>query len=293
MATQTLALLRADLRNLILESVAHYFSDSELNIYLNWGIRDFSSRVLWYSRIVAVSAVANQFEYTLPSDILKLELARWQEQYRIQTIDEAQWSNITFRSTVVTGIPNFAFLYPHDKRVGIFPRPNSASPSTTIVGALTSSATTIPVTSSTTFPSYGYALLTTAGITEQVRYFAKDATNLLQVRRGDGDTVAAAHNNLDPISVGELTLHVRALPPDLSADGDIPKLPDAYIEAIVLYAAYRCYWKRQMPNEARAFLEHYLAKRDEASREREQASYDIATGVKDEEYGAGWMGEQA
>lgn len=292
MAQLTLTDLRTRVRRLIREDTAQLFTDQEVTDFLNEGIRDFSSAVLWYQRLVAMAIVANQFEYALPADIIKLEMARYQEQYRLYTADVTEWASITFRqSPMRTGTPlEVVYLAPHDKRLSVYPVPTAASPATTVSGALASGATTILCASTTTFPSAGYLLITTAGVTEQVRYFAKNATNFLQCRRGDGDTVAAAHNNLDPISSGEVTLLTRALPPDLSAGADIPKLPDMYIHAIVKYAAHLGYYKRLMFNEGRVHLADYINIRDEATRNQETADMDLTGGVKDYETETGLYG---
>jgi len=288
MVTYTLADLRRDVRSLVLEPAAHMFLDSELSTWLSLGIRDFSSRVLWYSRIVAKDVIANQFEYDLPADILKLELIRWNEQYRPRVLDEAEWSAATFLQTDVSKTyPDFAFLYPHDKRLAIYPKPSATSPATTLNGALTAVATTITVASTAAFPTKGYLLIEN----EQVRYFATTATQFLLCRRGDGDTTAAAHADLVAVKSGQLQLYVRALPPDLTLSGDIPKLPDEYIEALTLYCGYRAYLKRQLYNEAGALNKLYLQKREEAMREREQATFDSGGGVKDQEYQTGYFSD--
>lgn len=290
MAVLTLADLRSDVRSLILEPAAHMFSDAELRTWLNFGIRDFSSKVLWYSRIIAMDVVANQFEYNLPSDIMKLELSRFQEKYRVRNLDAAQWANVTFiRNNQIGTYPYFAHLYPHDKRIAIFPYPQSTSPATTINvgGGINSSVTSITVADTSLFPSFGYLLIES----EQIRYFSKSATQFLQCRRGDGDTTAAAHADTTAVKAGEFQFYTRSLPPDLSADTDIPKLPNEYIEAIVYYSAHRAYLKRQLYEQASGLFQFYLQKRKEAAEEREQASLDIQSGVKDEEFGQGYNGE--
>lgn len=281
MAILTASDLRTRTRRLLREDVAALFDDTKLNDFLSEGIRDFSSHVLWYQRIVAVSLVANQFEYSLPTDIMKLEMVRYQEMTQLRVLDATEWAQYGYRNPLPTGTPPLGgFLSPHDKLLSITHRPTAASAATTVSGALTSSATTIPCASTASFPSYGYILITTASATEQVRYFAKNSTNFLQCRRGDGDTTAAAHNNLDPITAGDLTLHTRALPPDITGT-DIPKFPDRFVHALPKYAAHLGYYHRLLYNEGRVLLADYLTTRDEAARERNTDELSLTNGVKD------------
>lgn len=288
MATLTASDLRDRTRRLLREDVAQLFTDVKLNDFLSEGIRDFSSHVLWYQRVVAVALVANQFEYSLPTDIMKLEMARYQEQYQLRVLDATQWAQVCYRNPLPTGTPPLgAFLSPHDKLLSITHRPTAASAATTVAGALSSSATTIPCASTTSFPTYGRILITTAAATEQVRYFAKDATNFLQCRRGDGDTTAAAHNDLDAIKAGDLELLTRALPPDITGT-DIPKFPDRFVHALTKYAAHLGYYHKLLMNEGRVFLADYLTLRDEAARERNTDELALTNGIKDEETEGGY-----
>lgn len=292
MAALTLANLRSDVRSLVLEPSAHMFSDAELATWLNFGIRDFSSKVLWYSRIVAKPVTQGIFEYDLPSDIMKMEMIRFQEKYRAKVLDEAEFASMTYRQTDQSQTyPDFGFMYPHDKRLTIWPKPSTSRPAAQLNGGIDSSQTTIITMNLAggVFPEFGYIIIEG----EQIRYqiLESDGLTLTNCRRGDGDTTAAAHAHGTVVELAELQLFTRALPPDLSAAGDIPKLPNEYVESIVLYCGYRAYLKRQLYDKAAALHELYLQKRKEAAEEREQASLDMASGVKDEEYGQGYGGE--
>lgn len=288
MAILTASDLRTRTRRLLREDIAQLFDDTKLNDFLSEGIRDFSSHVLWYQRILALSLVANQFEYSMPTDTMKLEMVRYQEQTQLRVMDATEWAQYGYRNPLPTGTPpQGAYLSPHDKILWITHRPTAASAATTVSGALASGATTIPCASTANFPSYGYLLITTASVTEQVRYFAKNATNFLQCRRGDGDTTAAAHNNLDPITAGDLVLTTRAIPPDITGT-DIPKFPDRFVHALPKYAAHLGYYHRLLYNEGRVLLADYLTIRDEAAHERNTDELSLTNGVKDEETSGGY-----
>jgi hypothetical protein len=289
MANLTLEDLRSDVRSLILEPKAHMFEDSDLRLWCNFGIRDFSSRVLWYSRIVAKPVLTNIFEYDLPSDILKLELVRFQEKYRPRVIDEAEWSAVTYLNNGVSKTyPDFAFLYPHDKRLAIWPKPSVGRPAAQLNGAIDAAQTSMVLMNvGGVFPDFGYVIIEG----EQIRYQQIfGGLTLADCRRGDGDTTAAAHANGATVELAELQLFTRALPPDLVVDADIPKFPAQYVEALVFYCAHRAYMRRQMYEQSGALYKMYLQKREEAAEERLQASLDMGGGVKDEEFGTGHFG---
>lgn len=85
------------------------------------------------------------------------------------------------------------------------------SPAATLSGALTSSATSIPVAAGTplTVPTSGMILIVTGGVYEQITYsgVTNNGTTLVTLTgcvRGAGGTTAAAHNNGDAVTKSEV-----------------------------------------------------------------------------------------
>lgn len=273
-------------RALLMEPTARFFTDAEITRWINYGIRDWSTRVLWYQRIVATRIVANVYEYQLPSDIMKVEMIRFQDKYRIRVVDESEWAQQTFVQAAPAGIPWSALLYPHDKRIALTPPPVTSNAATTLTANINASVTTIPVVSTAGFTSRGRILIGT----EQILYFALDGTNFLQCVRGDGDTTPATHSVTDVVDEGKMVIYTRALPPDLVNTTDVPKFPEQWIPALSIFAAYRGEMKRQQPEKANNLLSQYRSLREEAAQERMEIAKDGSFGVKDEELNMGFYG---
>lgn len=279
--------IRTECRALLQEASARFFTDAELNRWINFAVKDWTTRVQWYTRIVAQAVVANVFAQNLPSDILKIDMARWQDMYRIKTVDASSYAERTFLQNAPTSVPTLAMYYPHDKKIMMNPAPNASSPATQLNGAILAADTTITVDSTTGFQENGIILIDS----EQIRYFGITATQFLNCQRGDGDTTAANHADNAAVTEGTLVLYTRAIPPALVADVDQSKIPDQWIMDICNYVAWRGNLKRnteESRSAAREFQKQYLARREEAANERFQEQMDGTPGVKDEEFGMGF-----
>lgn len=284
----TLLDLKTETRALINELTVRVISDADLTRWANFGIRDFSARAKQYERIVAKAVTAYQGEYSLPTDILKLKLARFQVKYRLEVVDLSKWASITFYTASPTGIPTYASMSPHDKIIRIYPPPSVSSPTTTLngEGGIDSSTTTIEVVSTASFPKSGYILIEN----EQIRYENTNSTNFLLCRRGDGDTTAAAHSGGTTVTEGRLVLTTAAMPPTLSADGDVLKFPDQWLNAICEFMAWKADVKRKNYDNAQVHFAEYVRIRDEAALENFWDSDDGSPAIKDEETDMGWGG---
>lgn len=287
MPTTTLLEIRTEARALLQEVSARFFTDAELNRWINMAVKDWTTRVQWYTRIVALAVVSGRVMQDLPSDILKVEMTRWQDLYRIETVDASKWASQTFLQGAPVAIPSMAFFFPFDRKLQLNPAPAESSPATQLNGAIVAADTTITVDSTTDFPTNGIILIGS----EQIRYYGKTATTFTNCQRGDGDTTAANHADNAPVTEGTLVLYTRAIPPNLAADGDISKIPDQWVMDIATYVAWRGNLKRNSDESRQAALFHqkqYLARREEAAVERFQEQMDGSEGVKDSEFGMGF-----
>ena len=229
-----LSTIRADIRVRLIETSAEYYTDAELLTYINYACREFARKTEWVERVKAYPLVANQFDYSLPSDVLKVSGLWWQDQYKIEQDDLEEFYYRVGAGFPASGVPPKAYrLFPHGLSFRLHPRPATASAASTLTGTHNTSVTTLNVTDTTSFPSSGYAIINGS---EQVKYYAKTATTLLQVIRGDGGTTAASYIANDPISAAPLLVYHTYLPADLSADGDSLANPRQYDSAIAEYA---------------------------------------------------------
>jgi len=283
--------LRTESRALLQEAVARFFSDVEIDRWINYGLRDWSTYVQWYQRVAAQSVSLNQFIYPLPSDILKVEMVRWQDSYRLRKKNAAGYAARTFQTQTPPGIPDIWWQFPHDKKLYINPGPTASSPATTLNGGINDTVTSITLTSTADLPASGIVIIES----EQIRYFAKSATQILQCVRGDGDTTAAAHLTGVAVTEGTLVIYTRALPPLLVNAGDVCKIPDQWTMDIATYVAWRGNLKRgtlEAHKVAESFRGNYMARRQEASEDRFEESMDGSEGVQDVEFGTGTFGEE-
>jgi hypothetical protein len=284
----TLLDLRTEARALINEPVARVITDTDLTRWANYGIKDFSANCRQYQRIVAVAAVASKGDYTLPTDILALLMCRFQDKYRVEVVDLSKFAASTFYNANPVGIPSIVTLSPFDKRMRLYAPPSVSSPATTLSGAHNSSVTTLTVASTTGFPKSGHLLLAGG---EQVRYENTDATHFLLCQRGDGDTTAGTYVGGEAVTEGRIILTTAAIPPELSANGDVPKFPDQYINCIPAYMAWRAELKRQNAEKATFYQQEYMRVREEAEHDTFWSQQGENSAVHDEEYGMGWYGQ--
>lgn len=147
-------------------------------------------------------------------------------------------------------------------------------PATTAVATITAS-TTIPTGgfgwTASSFGSRGYFWLGTPNTAqgELVRYFSVGGTNntqFLACDRGIGNTVIQSWAPGTTITYAPLQLFYEYDPPDLVNDTDVVQISEnVWHEAIVQYAAYRCFSKKQnMPQQAAAAFQNYNRIREEA-----------------------------
>lgn len=287
----TLGDLRMEARALLMESKARTISDADLDRWANKGIRNWSTFVKWYERIVALPVTALNPILVLPVDTLALQMLRWQDRGRVRSVDMSTHAERTFGS-IGSGNPFRYVNTPKNKRIIMSPAPTVGSYTTTLSGPLNITATTIPVVSTTNFPTSGRLILDNGlGNQEQVEYYNTDATNFLLCRRGDGDTTAVTHSQICIVTEGKIVAYTKALPSDLVAVGDTSLMPEQYIQAIPFFMAGMGEMKRGDSKKGGDYLSTFKDMRDEAAEEAATEPNDGSEGVKDEEFGMGWFGD--
>lgn len=252
----TLANIRLDIRNRLVETTADFYTDAELLVWINYSIKRFIQRTEWLERMTAQPLVANQYDYTLPTSVNKILAVRYRDQECVEPLDMAEWFDYvgTFQST---GVPPQAYRqFPWDSKIRIYPIPSSSSEATTVTGAHNSSVTTITVGDTTDFPTRGVVLINDS---EQVRYTAKTATTFTGCIRGDGGTTAASYTGNETVKWAELEVYYTYTPTALSADGDVLATPPMFDEVIVDYVMSIALQKR----DKYALAEKHFKKADD------------------------------
>lgn len=272
--------MQAQARSLLIEATARFFTDVEVKRFINLGYKNFLSRTGWAERCSAQPAVANQYEYALPADTIKIRDVRWADIKRLAPKSREEFSAIVGRDiTSTTTEPDYYTAYPWDRRIRIYPIPSTASDATAINdgAGITSSATTITVDSTADFPSNGIILIES----EQILYYAKTATTFAQCVRGHGRTTAATHADDVAVKFGDIQIYNTYVPAELSGSSDEPEINEEYHEALVLYAVQLGLMKREKYAEANKIMERYLEMVERAEGARRRETLDAHTHIMD------------
>ena len=268
----TLANIRDDIRNRLVETTADFYTNAELLVWINYAIKRFVQRTEWLEKMRGFALVANQYDYTLASDALKVLAVRYRDQYDVMPLDMAEWFNYvgTFQST---GVPPQVYrAFPWDTKLRIYPIPSAASAATTVTGSHNTSVTTITVGDTTDFPTRGTVILNDS---EQVRYTAKTATTFTGCIRGDGGTTAASYTGTETVKWAELEVYYTYQPVALSGDSDTVATPPMFDETIVDYVLSIALQKRDKYalaekhfKRAEEYVNRALEDRTKATRDR-------------------------
>lgn len=282
----TTANMITDVRSRIVEPTASYFTDAELVRWLNQGYKRFLSSTEWTERCTAIRTIANQFQYDLGTDNIKVQDVRWTDQYKVWFRDLEEFGRYAGQSASMTGPRPYMYrMMPGGNNIiRIYPKPSGTSASTTVTDcSISASGTTINVVDTTSFPSYGRILVGS----EQILYYAKTATSFTQCVRGDGATTAATISFGATVYHAPLEIYNVYMPADLVSGSVNPAIPDIYCEAIINYACHIAMLKRERYDEAQLFLQMYEKAVQTAVEERRRVQLDRLHVIKDEdEYGS-------
>lgn len=243
----TLANLRADVRSRIIEPTAYYFSNDEIDRWINQGYQNFIAETQWAEKIVCKVPVAAQYEYDLPSETIHINQIRWKDQFKIKDRDLEEFRRYMGQANTNTQErPRIYTLW--GDRIRLYPIPSTAVATAIDAnpGGINSSVTTIPVDSTASFPSTGRLIIEN----EQILYTGKTSTSFTGCVRGDEYTTAASHADNTAVSFGSIQIYMSYMPPTISASVDSRTGP-LFDEALIAYAASIALQKRMMYEEAR------------------------------------------
>ncbi len=117
----------------------------------------------------------------------------------------------------------------------IWPSPNRTGAVTTLTASITATDTSIPITTSVGFMSFGFMTIES----ELIRYASlpnpTGAGNITNVLRGQGGTAAAGHNNGSTVTENNVMLQVSRLPIRIQSINNPLEIPIALWPLIELY----------------------------------------------------------
>lgn len=273
----TLAALTSDVRSRIVEPTADYFSDAEIAVWLNQGYKNFIAETLWTEKTVAISPVADQFEYVLPSDYIFTNLVMWDDRWPIHDRDIEEFRRYVSTANMTKSTRPYIYrLWPWDGKFRVYPIPNQAI-TTTVNGAHNSSVTTITVVDTSLFPTHGRVIIGT----EQILYTGKTATTLTGLVRGDMFTTAASHTTADVVYFGRMELYISYMPPDMTSTID-SRVGVMFDEALIAYATAIAMTKRDKYSQASYYQKIYAGLTKKASELKAQRDRDRLFAIKDD-----------
>lgn len=230
--TMTRSDIRTFTRMLLAESSASRWSDTDLNNLINYGAEDFALKTQILQDIDTQAIVASQEQYDLPTDyltILKIEVRRGSTVYILEPLDRYEFFEST---TPITGVPDRYWIFQED--LFIHPRYGTADQTTTLNGALTSTATTITVASTASFSSIGRIIVNS----EAMNYTGTTSTTFTGVTRALEGTIAAAHSDGDTVRQRGLWIYFVKKPALLTSDTGTLGFPSQFDRAPAFYAAW-------------------------------------------------------
>ena len=216
-------------RTLLSEPTSAYWSDTELNNYIDYGLTDFCQQTDCLEDISTDSLVQYQADYALPSDYTKIkrvELVKGNTMYALSPEDLAE----TFTGIVKTTQTPPEGYNIWEGNLRLRERPSAAAQSTTLGATITSSATSLTVASASGIPRAGRIIIGS----EVISYWNLSGTTLSPCTRGAEGTTAAAHTSGDTLTLRDIWIY-HFKKETLSSDSSTPSMQ--FHEAPAYYAA--------------------------------------------------------
>lgn len=215
------------------------FSDERLKDYMiddaiNDKQRDIAHQRLWsfFEIERSFSAVANQFAYTLPSEVNTVHTCRFDTQPLIW-ISRSSWENAHWDTNQSSADPSHFNQW--NRQLEIFPRPSSAAATTTINqgGGISATATSVTVASTSSFNRGDFYRFI---IDSEVIYATNStSTTFTGLSRGMEGTTAASHADAATITERDLVYTASREPVNLLDTSD--RTPIAEPDVLVYGAA--------------------------------------------------------
>ena len=156
---------------------------------------DYCKRTKALPQVRSFSTVANQQQYTLDDSVMDVENMIWQP--TINHITLRAKDRDTVQSTIYqTGTPYMFAMNNQTKQILIHPTPSASAQTTTLNGSLSVSATTITVSSTTSFGQKGRIKIDD----EIISYTSTTSTTFTGCVRGVEGTVASSHTDTTTVT---------------------------------------------------------------------------------------------
>lgn len=235
----TIASLTDDLQVRFADATGRFLDDVASEVYLNLANQEFCVETRAITREYGLVMVANQFLYTLPTDLIHVYNCMWMpDQSKVEYRPLNRLAEEGYLSLTSKGNP--IFFCDDDKftKMRLAPTTSAASASTTMndAGGINTTDTSVILTSAASFRSQGIIKIED----ELILYYAKSSNTLQQLVRGYGGTTAATHADATTVSQCDLTFHYSYFEGVLASTAT-PAIPSYYHRRLVPGALYHAY----------------------------------------------------
>lgn len=220
---RTLWSMRKKVRLLLDEKDDTKLTDAMIDEAINDKQKDISHQRLWsfYENERSFSIVANQFAYDIPATVHKPYSIRFDTQ-PLNPINKNRWDLLHFDTDTSTTDPSYVSIWNGQFLIG--PRPSTASSTTALNGAITSTGTSATVTATSAFNRGDYFRFI---IDSEVIYATgSTATTFTGLLRGREGTTAASHTDTTTVTERDIVYNVQVEPTDLIDIQDRTSIPE-------------------------------------------------------------------
>lgn len=253
-------------RVLLSEPTASYWSDSELNNYINYGLEDFCNQTEVLEGIYTDSQVQYQADYSWPTNCIKIkqiEVIKGNSVYLMEPEDlQEHYTGIVKTTSSPPGAANvFA------DKIRLRGRPSVAAASTTLNGDITAAATSIVLTDASSFPRAGRIKIES----ETIEYWNKSSNTLSPCTRGMEGSAAATHSSGVTTTLKDIWIYCIQRNGDISSDSTSPSIATQFQPALAHYAAWLGRQKSKdydLATVQKQIYDDYVAKATDYSKRR-------------------------
>lgn len=201
------AVQREELRSRLGEATAARFSNSELTRWLNLSAQEFQDRARVITRNKSYSTVANQQRYTLPDDWSETIASWYQPGTLVRPLVKRKLEEM-LTWMFQTGDPYCHAVNEDQREDWLYPVPSASAGADQLNGAVSATATTLTLDSTSDFPSRGRVTIDD----ECIYYTGKTSTTLTGCVRASEDTKAESHSDNAVVTWRDVEFSYYAVP---------------------------------------------------------------------------------
>ena len=199
-----------------------HIEDDEIRDEINEKQRDIAHERLWpfYEDTFSLSSVAYQRDYDVDSDVVigKPHTVTFRSE-PLAKVDAVRFDTF-FWDSAVTGEPTYASVW--NNQIRVYPVPSSAADTDQLNGALTATATTVTVDSTSGFAPSGRIIIDS----EVIAYTNISSTAFRGCTRGLEETTAASHSDDAAVTERDIIYTANREPNELVDIQDETSIPD-------------------------------------------------------------------